>query len=65
MGDMADIFNDIKQQRRLLRQKYGSECPKCKQLRPKTNASILLPGQKCLVDGYIDPRPRHDEHSHG
>lgn len=60
MGDMADIFNDMKEYRRKLRREHGVECPKCKQFRPKTNASILLPGQRCRVDGYIDPRPRID-----
>lgn len=58
MGDMGEMFNDIKQQRRLLRQKYGVNCPKCNEKQPKRTPSILLPGQKCKVDGYVDPRPR-------
>jgi len=48
----------MKEHKRLIRDKYGVECPKCKIVRPKTNASILLPRQKCKVDGYVDPRPR-------
>ena len=58
MGDMGDYFNDLKDERKELRATLGVECPECKRLRPKTNASILLPGQKCRVDGYADPRPR-------
>jgi len=58
MGDMVDIYNALRDERRERRAKYGVECPKCKQLRPKTNASILLPSQRCKVDGYRDPRPR-------
>lgn len=58
MGDMGDIFNERKEARRRLRAEHGIECPQCKIARPKTNASILLPGQRCKVDGYVDPRPR-------
>lgn len=58
MGDMGDYYNSIKADRKERRRKYGIECPVCKQKRPKTNASILLPGQRCKVDGYRDERPR-------
>jgi len=62
MTDMGELFRDfkdhIKERRRLL----GVECPKCKINRPKTNASILLPQQRCKVDGYRDPRPREQSH---
>lgn len=58
MGDMGEIFNAIRAERRDLRQRLGIECPRCKVARPKTNASILLPGQRCKVDGYRDPRQR-------
>lgn len=57
MGDMGDDFRAMKEYRKELRRKYGVECPQCKIKRPKTNATILLPGQKCKVDGYRDPRP--------
>ena len=60
MGDMGDDFRAMREERRERRAKFGVECPRCKVLRPKTNASILLPGQRCKVDGYRDPRPRHD-----
>jgi hypothetical protein len=63
MSEMADVFNEMKARRRERRRLFGVECPECKKLRPKTNASILLPGQKCRVDGYIDPRNRKKETS--
>lgn len=58
MGDMGDVFNDMREHRRNLREKHGVECPVCKDKRPRGNASILLPQQRCKVDGYVDPRPR-------
>ncbi len=61
MGDMGDFWNDVKAHRKEQRKKFGVQCPRCKELRPKTNASILLPGQRCRVDGYRDPRPRTAE----
>jgi hypothetical protein len=58
MGDMADIFNDMKERRRKRRAELGVNCPRCNQVQPKRIPSILLPGQRCKVDGYVDPRPR-------
>lgn len=58
MGDMGDHFNDLREHRRRERAELGVACPRCAVARPKTNASILLPGQRCRVDGYVDPRPR-------
>lgn len=58
MSDVADTFNAVRDERRRLREKFGKECPRCKDVRPKAHASILLPGQTCRVDGYRDPRPR-------
>lgn len=61
MGDMGEYWNDIKEYKKAIRNKYGIECQECKIRRPKTNASILLPQQKCKVDHYLDPRPRLTE----
>jgi hypothetical protein len=58
MGDMDDVFNDMKEHRRKVRAKYGVNCPQCNVKQPKRVPSVLLPGQKCKVDGYIDPRPK-------
>jgi hypothetical protein len=58
MGDMGDIFNDLRDYRKHQRATLGVHCPECKIVRPKAHPSILLPGQRCKVDGYRDPRPR-------
>ena len=58
MGDMGDVFNAMKDQRRDLRDRFGVDCPKCREKQPKRIPSVLLPGQTCRVDGYRDPRPR-------
>jgi hypothetical protein len=58
MGDMGDYFNDLRDSRRERRATLGMNCPQCKIARPKAHPSILLPGQRCKVDGYRDPRPR-------
>lgn len=57
-GDMGEHFNDLRASRRDKRAKLGVNCPKCAIVRPKAHPSILLPGQRCRVDGYRDPRPR-------
>lgn len=57
MGDMGDYFNDLRQSRRERRAELGVCCPRCAIARPKAHPSILLPGQRCKVDGYRDPRP--------
>lgn len=51
---MGDVFRAMKDRRRRVREELGRECPDCP---PNRNASILLPGQRCRVDGYRDPRP--------
>lgn len=61
MGDVGDYWNVAREHRREMREKYGVDCPKCKEVRPKAHPSILLPGQRCKVDGYIDPRPHEED----
>lgn len=58
MGDMGDIYNAIKEDRKERRARLGVECPRCAIARPKAHPTILLPGQRCRVDGYIDQRKR-------
>lgn len=53
MGDMGDLYNELKDERRARRQRLGVECPYCPANR---NPTILLPGQTCRVDGYKDQR---------
>lgn len=38
--------------------KYGVNCPGCPKIQPKRIPTILLPGQRCKVCGYVDTRPR-------
>ena len=58
MGDVGDLFNPLRDARRALRAAYGVNCPQCAIARPRAHPSILLPQQRCKVDGYRDPRPR-------
>ena len=57
-GDMGEVFNAWKDRRRTLRATFGVDCPKCAEARPRASPSILLPQQRCKMDGYRDPRPR-------
>lgn len=61
MGDVGDYFNALKDHRKDLRRRLGVNCPECAKVRPKAHPSILLPQQRCKVDGYRDPRPRQDD----
>lgn len=61
MGDMGDFYNDLREARRERRERYGVPCPRCAIVRPKTCPSILLPGQRCKVDGYVDPRTKTED----
>lgn len=66
MGDMGDVFNAMKEHRKAQRAEHGRDCPQCVKLLPKASPSILLPGQRCRIHGYRDPRPLLDhEEEHG
>lgn len=58
MGDVADDFKVWRAERREQRARLGVSCPRCASARPKATPSILLPQQRCKVDGYRDPRLR-------
>ncbi len=60
MGDMGDFYNDMREARKERRERLGVPCPQCRVKQPKRQPTILLPGQRCKVDGYRDPRPRED-----
>lgn len=57
MSESTEIFGAIKDLRKARRAAFGVPCPQCQIKRPKTNPTILLPQQRCKVDGYRDPRP--------
>jgi hypothetical protein len=61
MGDMGDFYRDVKDARRELRDRLGVDCPMCNVKQPKRTPTILLPGQRCKVDGYRDPRKPKDQ----
>jgi hypothetical protein len=59
VGDEGDLWRAVRAERRDKRMRLGVECPRCKVVRPNACPSILLPQQRCKVDGYRDPRPTH------
>lgn len=61
MSELGDLWRDVREHKREMRAKHGKPCPKCIQLLPKACPSILLPGQRCKIHGYRDPRPRIEE----
>lgn len=63
-SDYGDMCRDIREARREARAKHGVPCPKCAEVRPKAQPSILLPQQRCKVDGYRDPRQRTRENEY-
>lgn len=58
MGDMGELFRDMRDYRKHLRATLGVRCPQCNVKQPKREPTLLLPGQRSKVDGYRDPRPR-------
>lgn len=65
-SETGDMWRSWKDGQRNLRRVHGVNCPDCTKGRPKAHPSILLPGQRCKVDGYRDTRPRlTDEQQEG
>jgi hypothetical protein len=58
MGDVGDTFRAWHEQAKALRLTYGVDCPGCRRKQPKRIPTVMLPGQRCKVCGYRDPRPR-------
>jgi hypothetical protein len=58
MSDYGELCHELKNQKREARFKHGVPCPKCIELLPKANPTILLPGQRCKIHGYKDLRPK-------
>ena len=55
MGDMGDVWNEVKAYRKKQRDRLGVPCPQCTVRLPKAQPKILLPGQRCWC-GYQDRR---------
>jgi hypothetical protein len=64
MSDYGELCRDMREHKRRIRAKFGVDCPQCKVARPKANPSLLLPQQRCKVDGYRDPRPALTQKDH-
>jgi hypothetical protein len=58
MGDEGDFWRGVREARQERRLLLGVDCPRCPKVQPKRNPTILLPGQRCKVCGYRDPRAR-------
>lgn len=57
MSEAVDGFRALADYRREMRAAIGVPCPECKRKRPRAHATILVPEQRCRIDGYRDPRP--------
>lgn len=64
MGDVGDVFNNLRNKKRQMRAKWGLNCVGCPKVQPKRTPTILVPGQRCKVCGYTDPREVPDEVKH-
>ena len=60
-SDYGELCHDLREARRSVRTKHGVPCPQCARLLPKACPTILLPGQRCKIHGYRDPRQRAAE----
>lgn len=58
MGDEGDFWRDVRKYKKERRAQLGVSCPGCPKIQPKRIPTILLPGQRCKVCHYRDPRPR-------
>lgn len=58
MSEIGETFTAWNNDKKKLRSMFGVPCPKCVELLPKAQPSILLPGQRCKIHKYADKRPR-------
>lgn len=65
MSEAIETYKAMGNHKKRLRDKYGVNCPACQEKRPKAHPSILLPQQRCRVDGYVDPRPELSDQQYG
>lgn len=56
MSDTIDDYRALNEHNKRVRAKFGIPCPECQRLLPKAHPSILLPGQRCKIHKYRDPR---------
>lgn len=61
---MSDMSHSIREHTKRIRAAFGIKCPKCREKQPKREPTILLPQQRCKVDGYRDERPELTSEQH-
>lgn len=64
MSDMIEMYRGVKDHRKAMRRAFGVACPRCLETARRASATILLPQQRCRVDGYVDPRPELTSEQH-
>ena len=62
MSDYGDLCRAIKERKQEVA-KFKKPCPECQRLLPKAHPKMLLPGQRCKMHKYTDPRKRTRENS--
>lgn len=55
--DQVRFLKERDARRKKARAEHGIKCWLCEELYPKRIPTTLLPGRKCKVCGYRDPRP--------
>jgi hypothetical protein len=60
-SDYGEMCRDIREARREARADHGVACPRCVELLPRAQPTILLPQQRCKIHGYRDLRQRTSE----
>lgn len=65
MGEQAEIWKDLRNERSERRKRLGVNCPGCPKVQPKRIPTLLLPGQRCKVCGHVDRRKRDDSTTNG
>lgn len=57
MGEAIDDMRALRDHNKAVRRRFGVNCPRCIERRPRATPSLLLPQQRCRIDGYFDQRP--------
>jgi len=57
MSEAVEYWRAAGDLRKARRAAFGVNCPQCAVKRPKAHPTILLPQQRCRLDGYRDQRP--------
>lgn len=66
MGEMSEMYRDLRDARREERARLGIDCPGCRKVRPRANPTRLMPGRRCRVCGtdYETAKKQADTRPH-